>query len=303
MSRGRWVIVCLSLLGAVACSSEDANVAATDAGVDARRDTGRPPYDASANQPLTCEGACSTELSGEPVPAGWNCIKTLDVQVNGLDEKPIEGITIMACSPTRCVHTDTDAAGKVHLVQCHWLTQPSFRLFGFDQFVQFAVPLRNPETSFTFTGVPVTRLPLAGLPIEIGKAQTLTQNGVTLELAAGATNAKIDEFAPYQDYRAIEVPKWLPELDQGKGLELIFSIGPQNTVLEPPAKLTLPNSKGWPAGTEVELFIHNFDQAKGLPVEIGQWFPGSGAKVSDDGKTIVGQIGWLSLVGVRRKAL
>jgi len=299
----RWLWIAFA---GVACSSSPSNdLAPTDAGInaDARADV-RAEASVEAEPPFECN-ACSTELSGEPVPASWQCIKTLDAQVVELDGRPIEGVVLMACSPARCVHNDSDVNGKVHLEQCAWLPQPSFRVVGFDRFVQFAVPMRNPTTEFSFSNVPLVHLPEKGVPIEMGKAQKLTQNGATLELLAGEKNIVVDEFGPYADFRAVELPadRLIPGLDAGYGFGVVYELGPQNTELSPPAKLTLPNRRGWAAGTVVELYLQNYDTGKGAPVDIGEWYLASGGKVTDDGVSIVTDTGIprLSLVGVRKK--
>lgn len=284
-----------------ACSSSNEVSSSTDA---ATKSDARPEVTAEAEPPFVCD-VCSTELSGEPVPAGWQCLKTLDAQVEEVDGRPLEGVTLMACSPARCVHNDTDANGKVHLEQCSWLPQPSFRVVGFDRFAQFAIPLRGPATDFSFKNVKLVHLPESGVAFEVGKAQVVTQNGATLELLAGAKNITIDELGAYADFRAVELPldKQPPGLDEGLGFGVLYELGPQNAELTPPAKLTLPNRKGWPKGTAVEVYLQNYDTVKGAPVEIGHWYLVSGGAVSDDGASIVTDTGIprLSLVGVRQK--
>lgn len=163
----------------------------------------------------------------------------------------------MACSPARCVHNDSDVNGKVHLEQCAWLPQPSFRVVGFERFVQFAIPMRGPATDFSFLNVPLVHLPDKGVTITPGAAQVLSQNGATLTLAAGEKNITLDPFGPYSDFRAVELPlDHLPKgLDPGLGFGVIYELGPQNGELVPPAKLTLPNRAAWPKGTEVEVFL------------------------------------------------
>jgi hypothetical protein len=300
----RWLsIACLACIAcaSVACSSNssnETNETRVDAAVDAHGEV------SAEAAPFVCN-ACSTELSGDPAPASWQCIKTLDAQVVELDGKPIEGVVLMACSPARCVHNDSDAEGKVHLEQCAWLSQPSFRVVGFDQFVQFAIPLRNPATEFTFTNVPLVHLPAAGIAIDVGKAQKLSQNGATLELVAGENNAAIDSLGAYADFRAVEYPaeRMVPGLDGGHGFGVVYELGPQDTELSPPAKLTLPNRQGWAAGTAVEFYLQNYDTVKDMPVNIGEWYLVSGGTVSADGATIVTDVGIprLSLVAVRKK--
>lgn len=303
----RWlslVLASLASLAAAACSSSGVNEAAVvDAGAkpDVRADV---PAVVEAEPPFVCD-VCSTELSGEPVPPKWQCLKTMDAQVEDLDGKPLADVTLMACSPARCVHNDSDANGKVHLEQCAWLLQPAFRVVGFDRFAQFAIPLQGPATDFVFKHVKLVPLPPTGPAFDVGKAQVLTQNGATLELLAGAANVTIDPLGAYTEFRAVELPvdKQYPGLDDGLGFGLLYELGPQNADLSPPAKLTLPNRKAWPKGTAVEFWLQNYDSVKDVPVDIGRWYRVSGGAVSDDGATVVTDVGIprLSLVGVRPK--
>lgn len=295
----RWLWL---VLGCVACSSNGSNESVVvDAG---SKPDARAEVVVDTEPPFVCN-ECSSEISGEPVPADWQCIKTMDAQVVELDGRPIEGVVLMACSPARCVHNDSDVNGKVHLEQCAWLPQPSFRVVGFERFVQFAIPMRGPATDFSFMNVPLVHLPEKGVAIEAGKAQTLSQNGASLELLAGEKNIVVDALGPYADFRAVELPiDHLPKgLDPGLGFGLVYELGPQNTELSPPARLTLPNRPAWPKGTAVEVYLQNYDTVKDLPVRIGEWYLASTGTVTDDGASIVTDTGVprLSLVGVRKK--
>jgi hypothetical protein len=168
------------------------------------------------------------------------------------------------------------------------------------------VPLRNPKDTFSFGKVPVVRVPSKGVAIDVGKAQTLTMAGLSLEIAAGTDNVQIDPFAPYIDFRVAKVPidKLALGLDAGLGLQIIYGVGPQNTVLAAPAKLTLPNEKSWPAGAAVEVYQHNWEQLKGMPVLPGEWWKVATGKVTADGKSIVTDAGTgvtaFGLIGVKR---
>jgi len=257
--------------------------------------------------PFVCV-KCNTDISGDPPPAGYECIKTLDAElIDSIDGKPVPNITIMACSNGLCVNEVTKADGRVHINACSYMKDPAFKVFGFTELVPFSVPMRNPKDTFVFEKVPVTRLPSTGLPIKVGEAQTLTMAGLTLETKAGAKNIDIDPFAPYTDFRAVQIPdgKWPAGLDGGHGLEVLFAVGPQNSLLNPPAKVTVPNTKAWPAGTAVEFWLHNFELLVDVPVKMGEWWKVATGTVSSDGKTISTDadqgLPMLSLFGVRKK--
>jgi hypothetical protein len=256
--------------------------------------------------PATCT-VCDTTLSGDPPPTGWECIKTLDAEIlDAVSGAPVPNITIMACSGGLCINDVTKADGKVHLVPCHYMKEPAFKVFGFTELVPFSVPMRNPKDTFVYTKIPVTHLPSTGTPIKVGEAQTFTMAGLTLQTGTGPKNMVVDVFAPYPDFRAVQIPdgKWAPELDGGHGLEVLFGVGPQNTTMDPPGKVTIPNVKAWPAGTVVEFWLHNFELLTGVPVKMGEWWKVATGTVSGDGKTISTDAGqglpMLSLFGVRK---
>jgi hypothetical protein len=294
-------VLAVLAIDAAGCSSgSGATNAPSDGGSDGSGD-------ALPEAPATCT-VCSTDVSGDPPKPGWECIKTMNAQVvDAVDGKPVAKVTIMSCSAGACVNDVSGDDGWVHLTPCAYMQTPAFKVVGFGDWVSFAVPLRNPKDTFEFKGVPIVRLPKTGLPIKPGEAQRLTMAGVTVELAAGAKNIVIDEFSAYSDFRAVSFPvdKAAVALDPGLGFGMIFAIGPQNALLTPPAKLTVPNTKGYAPGTSLELWVHNFELLTGVPVKMGEWWKAATATVSSDGKTVTtddGQgIPMLSVVGFRPK--
>ena len=68
----------------------------------------------------------------------------------------------------------------------------------------------------------------------------------------------------------------------------------------------MPNTAGWPAGTEVELFVHGVSIAREY-APYGGWAKVSDGKVSPDGAAIStdpgGGLPVLSVFGVRRRPM
>ena len=95
----------------------------------------------------------------------------------------------------------------------------------------------------------------------------------------------------------------VPGLDAGAGLDAIFALAPVGAVVCPPATLELPNTPGYPAGSEVELLIHGADvEEEWAPY--GLWRVVATGRVDDAGEriaTIDGGLPVISAVGVRAR--
>ncbi len=253
----------------------------------------QPDAGALADAPVACT-ACSTEYSGDPPRPGWVCVRDLAVELVHLDDRPAAGVTAMSCSRGLCMAADSDALGRVHVQPCSYVLEPTFRVVGFDRYVSFAMPLRNPTESFVFERVPITPLPAKGVPF----AAVTSMNGVVLE----AEHVEVDPFGAYADFRACPLERVPSGLDRGLGFARMYALGPQDTKLEPRAKLSLPNAERWPAGAEVEVWLHNADLPTGTPAKMGEWWRAARAVVEGDRiVTAPGEgIPLLTVIGVRR---
>ncbi|MFO7181366.1 MAG: hypothetical protein DIU78_021870, partial [Pseudomonadota bacterium] len=65
----------------------------------------------------------------------------------------------------------------------------------------------------------------------------------------------------------------------------------------PPAALSIDNHLGWPAGTDVEVWLHGVDIAEEW-APYGGWAQVSAARVSDDGERIETTEPGLPVLGV-----
>ncbi len=82
----------------------------------------------------------------------------------------------------------------------------------------------------------------------------------------------------------------------------VYRFAPFDTVLDPPAPMTFPNTLAWPAGVTVDVFVHGLDVAE-THAPFGGWKATGTATVSADAKTMRTNEGVpvLSLVGLRRR--
>ena len=118
-----------------------------------------------------------------------------------------------------------------------------------------------------------------------------TSAGVTL-LVPGTVRFDLEHTsASSQAFRAASVtPAWFAgtELDPAAlGIQVAWGLAPLNTTLSPAGKLTVPNTDGWPAGAQVDVFLDGTDTTTDTPVAPwGTWGPIGSAHVSPDGLSV-----------------
>lgn len=295
IARLLFVTVALGL--ASGCSSSDAGKAAADG--DAGPEAGGGPRDLDAN-------GCHQNSGG--VEPGTVCIRSVEAKVLDVDDKPVAGLTVSACGGV-CVPATTTADGSVHLKGGYYFRNPGFILaLGRSRYAGY-VTLLPPETRDVVFPTPfrIPLLPDAGQPFPAsGAAGSVSSADLTLTVTA-QTKIDVDtitfQAADDQAFRAVGVPieRGPAFLDASLGVELLFGVGPLGTKFDPPAPLSLPNTKSWPAGAAVELLVHGFlkdDPGYGTMAKTAT------GRVSADGARIVtddGQgIKLLTWIGVRR---
>jgi len=136
-----------------------------------------------------------------------------------------------------------------------------------------------------------------------------TVGNITLSVPAGAeieVDILVFETEETQRFRAVDIPiaKAPAAADASLGFEMLVATTPVETHFCPHAKLTVPNTAGWPAGTEVEFWYHGIDPGEEWAPYAG-WAKVSGGKVSADGTTISTNDGEgipeLSVFGIKKK--
>src|SRR5439155_21528611 len=90
-----------------------------------------------------------------------------------------------------------------------------------------------------------------------------------------------------QELRAAAIPVGMakPVIDPKLNLQILYGVAPAETGFCPAAAVSVPNDAMWPAGTDVEFYIHSVDTAQDWAPYAG-WAKVSDGKVSADGKTI-----------------
>lgn len=134
----------------------------------------------------------------------------------------------------------------------------------------------------------ITAVALGAPGGKLEKGATVSSAGVTLELDP---DARIEQelLAPEDEFAAVvfkPVDGTFPPLAATtQSFDLIVGLGPADVDICPPAKLSFPNSEGWAANAQVELWVNGVKTYDNW-APYGTWSKVADATVSADGKTI-----------------
>jgi hypothetical protein len=134
----------------------------------------------------------------------------------------------------------------------------------------------------------VTAVALGAPGGKLEKGATVTSEGVTLTLDP---DARIEQelLAPEDEFAAVvfkPTDGTFPTLAAStQPFDLVVGLGPADVDICPPAKLSFPNSEGWPANAKVELWVNGVKTYDNW-APYGTWAKVAEAAVSADGKTI-----------------
>jgi hypothetical protein len=224
----------------------------------------------------------------------------------------VSNFGVQVCGKDQCHRAKSDANGNVQFAVCQSMDSPAFEVVGGAQYVTYAVPLTSTNTSFA----KVTLVPLstdgAAFPPEANGDVALSAGPATLTLTPGtAVNTFALDCPEPNDQllRAASVPldQGPPDLDASLGIEMLIGLAPGCVSLSAPARLTVPNDAGWPAGTAVEVLQNGTDPFNAEPAPFGGWSVVAIGHVDGNGQTISTDavqgngIMHLALVGVRRQ--
>lgn len=214
---------------------------------------------------------------------------------------------VNVCSFDLCIPGKVDEAGAAKVQNTltgPGLRRPALTIGDGRSFLEIAYPLADAADQALGPVVAIRLPPVAqGVPIVTGGSTTA--GGVTL-VTASDTRVDHDElsYAPDQrGLRAVTLAEVPAAIDPAEHLELIVGLAPQGTTFCPAASASFPNSRGWPAGTDVEILVQGVDLEQRF-APYGGWAKVSNARVTADGKAIVTSPGEglpvLTVVGLRR---
>jgi hypothetical protein len=246
-------------------------------------------------------------------------IDSLTARVIDVDGNPAANVSATVCGTDICIYGSTDDQGNVETCDKELgfctpgiqpnqaIKKPAFK-FGLGiTYVKWAIPLPAGATH-ALGDVTTARLPDISTGLELTPGADLDSGGIVLSIPA---DAKVDvdvlsyELPEQRRFRAVEVAvDKTPAFAQAEGFEIIVGTTPVDTYICPAAKLSVPNSAGWPAGTEVEFWLHSVEPAEEW-APYGGWAKVSDGAVSGDGQSVVtadGQgVPQLTVFGIKKK--
>jgi hypothetical protein len=217
-----------------------------------------------------------------------------------------EGIQI--CGFDICLNVNANASGDVSESPGQELDRPAFKWGNGTRYAKFAFLLPNQPTHAVGT-VRTAAFPPTSQGTALSAGSSATSNDLTLTIAAGArVDVDLLTFpdAENQKFRAVEIPmaQASAAVDPALNLELLWATTPVETLFCPAAKLSVPNSKAWPAGTKVEFYLHGVSILELDWAPYGGWAKVSDGQVSADGSRVETADGagvpMLSVFGIRR---
>jgi hypothetical protein len=245
----------------------------------------------AAPRPSTSAGSlqCEPQRLDEPEqPQGFAAFHATIVDQ---DAAPTWVESAQVCGFDTCLVSDVAENGDVAFEDELPIVGPAFKLGLGLGFAKFAFPLSEATTDLGTTVA--VRLPAfdenAELAADATSAVVATSNGVTLTLAAGSA-LDIDALtyrSTERGFRAVILPA--EPRPHAVGTELadavVVALSPSETTICPSARLSVPNTEGWPAGTRLEFLLHGTSiEQKFAPY--GGWQVVSTGSVSADGSSL-----------------
>ena len=211
-------------------------------------------------------------------------VGTAAARVMGTDGSPAEGVTMKVCGTDICSEIkQTDANGMADIAANTDFIDARFVYGGGKTHSEFAVFISGDQPSITFPGdIHLITLPDYAQGITMTADAEHDSNGVILTTEPGTvfdhdTLLYMDESQHVWRANAVDPTGFnFPGVANAPAnMEVLVGLGPNNTVVCPAAKLTVPNVAGWADGTMVDFWVHGHLTFKHY-APYGEW-----TKVSD----------------------
>ncbi|MCC6899557.1 MAG: hypothetical protein IT377_11315 [Polyangiaceae bacterium] len=267
-------------------------------------------------------GPSCADGPGYPSSDAPHKVDEVNAKIVDVSGAPAEGVPVFICGTDVCAPpATTDAQGVVcqkdqtsgmclaGTLPGVELKRPAFKYGDGTVYVEFAQLLATNTAKYDMGTATTAKLPDPSQGVALAAGAAATSSNVTVTLAAGA-KIEIDEVLydspELQKFRAVEIPmaKAPAAVDKAAGFEILVGTTPIDTHFCPHATLSVPNTAGWPAGTEVEFWLHGVSVGQEW-APYGGWAKASGGKVSADGKSVVTSdgegIAVLGVFGIKKK--
>lgn len=215
---------------------------------------------------------------------------------------PAGNVAVQVCGKNKCLYGTTGANGTVSVPNDGSnLDRPLFKVGDGLTQARSAYAITTPTANVMAM---VQTMTDSAKPFAAG---TITVGNATLDLAAGTIAGFAIEYSDpgMQTFRAGEVPAAkISGFATGQTFVALYGFGPIETVLCPPAKLTLKNDTALAANAAVEFYLQELNTGEGFGT-YGDWVKVADGAVSADGMTISTNPGSgipeLGLIGVKAK--
>jgi len=264
-SRSRWSLVACGVPLLLACGGSDPATGGGGAG--------------TAGQGGTVSGSGSGGCPDEPdAPASAVCVTEVTGSVTDEQDAPLAALLVSVCGSVSCNPGNTDTSGAFSVSVNRFITLSEFSVLPHARELDFAsFYYRLPEDSpgpivdvgnVTLLAMPadgptlVVKTDLAGAP-----AQSVTSNGVTLDVAEGvAVQLAFEDVSlgeAGKQFRVLEVPEGGRDgfVDPSLAVAQLYALYPFETTFRPEglpaelaaARLSFPNPAALPADGTVEI--------------------------------------------------
>jgi len=233
-------------------------------------------------------------------------VASVTAKLVDLDEQPVANELVQLCGLDICLSNKTTATGSVKISSSSPLKRPAFKPG--EGLVTARFALLIPDSGDVDLGtVHTVRLPALDTGAELSPDRVASSGGLSIELPANGS-AMVDvltfDTPQKQKLRGLAIdPVALPELIPAElGFELVYAASPTQTVFCPPARLSVDNSLGWDAGSDVDVYLHGVDVVEEF-APYGDWAKVASARVNDDGSMIETTDGLpvLGVLGFKRR--
>ena len=312
-------LVALLAFGALACSSDSNGGGGNTGGTSGSSGSGGSSGGGAGG---AATGGSGPKCEVGPGFAGNDkpqTINSVSAKVQDLAGNPATGALATLCGTDVCYFGKVDSKGDVvscdknnicagGIVSQTPIIKPAFKYGGGYNHAKFALPIPAGDPAPDI-GVQLTaKFPPQGSGSPLVAGETVTSSGVSLTLASPAKIKFEPDYttADEKKFRAVEIPmaKAPKAVDASLNFEVLVATTPVDTHICPHAKLSVPNTAGWAAGTAVEFYMHGVSVVEEW-APYGGWAKISEGKVDADGKTISTNDGegvpLLTVFGVRKK--
>lgn len=205
------------------------------------------------------------------------------------DGEPIPDLLAQACGTNICLNAKTNASGRASISETTEIAKLAFKYGDGLHYAHVAILLDEEEQQHDLGELTTLRLPDGDSANGFSPGVSVTSSDATLLLQED-TEVSVD-FLSYPDeedhvfvarqFPDDALPKSIAEL----AFDAVWVFGPQKTKFCPPAKLTLPNTAGLPAGTKLELHLL-VTGIEGEFAPYAEWGRVSAATVNSSGTAI-----------------